>query len=325
VSFFTKLPAHRYGTDAFARFKGGMEFRLEDAKAFAWMSQLAYETDEPEKIIAILNLWGLQLADNGIVVKETKTELPLASTRCFVATGPNTTLVAFAGTDPLVLANWISDFDIHLRETGAADGFSTAADAVWPKLKPCIGRSVATRTDVFLTGHSLGAALAALVAYRINQERLADVKAVYTFGMPRPGDSAFAAAYNGRLGLRTYRLVHGDDSVPTVAPSCLGFRHVGRYLHCDRNSNFDSGMLAPDTVSDEPLFVKGVSKQFTRVLHKPGTTALSVVTRLKLAAALLAGIAPAGVRTDLGGIAIELLPERLRDHMPDRYITACSS
>jgi hypothetical protein len=27
--------------------------------------------------------------------------------------------------------------------------------------------------------------------------------------------------------------------------------------------------------------------------------------------------------TDPGGIVIELLPPRLRDHMPDRYISAC--
>jgi hypothetical protein len=33
-----------------------------------------------------------------------------------------------------------------------------------------------------------------------------------------------------------------------------------------------------------------------------------------------AGAGPAGVRTDVAGLVIELLPPRLRDHMPDRYI-----
>jgi hypothetical protein len=30
------------------------------------------------------------------------------------------------------------------------------------------------------------------------------------------------------------------------------------------------------------------------------------------------------MRTDPGGILIEMLPPRLRDHMPDRYIGACN-
>jgi triacylglycerol lipase len=323
MSFFTKLPTHRYDAAAFTGFNGDNEFRLENARAFAWLSQLAYETDEPNKISTILSMWGLRLADAGIIVEETKTELPLASTRCFVATGPNVTIIAFAGTDPVVLANWISDFDIHLRASGAADGFSTAAEVVWPKLKQIIDQSGSIQRNIFVTGHSLGAALAALIAYRIGEMPVAGVAGVYTFGMPRPGDSTFAVAYNARLGSRTYRLVHGDDLVPTVAPSHLGFRHVGRHLHCGRNGKFDSAALARDTASDEPLFIAGVSKQLNQVLDRPGAAGLSLVARFKLAAALVADVAPAEMRTDPAGIAIELLPPPLRDHMPDRYIAAC--
>jgi hypothetical protein len=41
------------------------------------------------------------------------------------------------------------------------------------------------------------------------QTSIADVNAVYNFGMPRPGNQAFADLYNQRLGSRTYRQVHG--------------------------------------------------------------------------------------------------------------------
>jgi hypothetical protein len=41
-----------------------------------------------------------------------------------------------------------------------------------------------------------------------------------------------------------------------------------------------------------------------------------------VAALLALGQGPPGARTDSGGIAIELLPPRLRDHMTDRYIGA---
>src|SRR2546425_182506 len=49
MSFLTKLPRERYSASAFDRFTGGREFDLGTAKALAWMSQLAYETDEPGK------------------------------------------------------------------------------------------------------------------------------------------------------------------------------------------------------------------------------------------------------------------------------------
>lgn len=51
---------------------------------------------------------------------------------------------------------------------------------------------------------------------------------------------------------------------------------------------------------------------------------LSIAARIKLAAALLTGMGPSNMRTDPGGILIEMLPPRLRDHMPDRYIGACN-
>ena len=56
--------------------------------------------------------------------------------------------------------------------------------------------------------------------------------------------------------------------------------------------------------------------------HGPLVAALSSLDQLKLAARLAIGRGPPGARTDWVGIAIELLPPRLRDHMTDRYIGA---
>src|SRR6202171_1075691 len=129
VSFLTKLPTDRYDKDAFKQFTGRTEFEIGNARAMAWMSQLAYETDEPEKIAKILQSFGLALVEGGVLVKESKTVLPMASTHCFVASHPMAVIVAFAGTDPLSLANWISDFDAHLEvTTGTAGGYEDAVD-----------------------------------------------------------------------------------------------------------------------------------------------------------------------------------------------------
>ncbi|HKA81401.1 MAG TPA: lipase family protein [Xanthobacteraceae bacterium] len=326
MSAFTQLPTDRYSRKAFEGFTVSTAFVPQNALALAWMSQLAYETDDPKKIADILAMWGLGLVQGGVVVEEVATVLPQASTHCIVAAGPKFAVVAIAGTDPVVLANWITNFDVHPGATGTTKGHQVAANSVWPRLKPLIAGAVPADGSIFVTGHSLGGALATVIADRISTEpSLAKVNAVYTFGMSRPGDATFAAAYNQRLGPCTYRLVHGEDLVPTVAPSFLGFRHVGRHLRCDRLGKFSSANLAPNTASDEPSFVKGVSKELTELVQGPLSGVLSFAARMKLAAALVAGVGPAGARTDLGGIAIELLPPRVRDHMPDRYIAACES
>jgi triacylglycerol lipase len=321
ISFLTKLPRERYSPDAFGRFvadNGG--FSLGTARAMAWMSQLAYETDEPNKIASIAATWSLKIPNDGIVSEEIITVLPKVSTQIVVGVRGTAAIIAFAGTDPIVLADWITNFDVGTTRSGAAKGFNVALEAVWSKLSGLLQGSLAGKT-IFVTGHSLGGALAVLAAQRI-EARKVNVRAVYTFGMPRVGDSNFAALYNQALGSRTYRLVHGDDVVPTVAPSELGFSHVGRYLRCARQSKFAADALASTTDSDDPKFVTGISGQLRELLNRPLSTVMSAAKRLKLAAALAFGFGPAALRKDAGGILIELLPPPLRDHMPDRYIAA---
>jgi hypothetical protein len=321
MSMFTKLPVQLYDGRAFDAFSLDRDFRLGTAKAMAWLSQLAYETDELKKIEDILAIWKLRLVDQ-VVSGEISTVLPMASTHAFVAAGRGATFIAFAGTDPVVLANWISDFDTRLTSTGAAEGYVKAASVVWDQLEEIVTKRPDAEKKLFVSGHSLGAALAAVTACRLAANALADVDAVYTFGMPRPGSGDFARDYNARLGTRTYRLVHGGDLVPTVAPSEMGFRHVGRYLHCARLGRFDERDLAADTLSDDPPFAAGVADEISAFLHAPFGAARVAAAQLQLAAEMALGKVPPGTRTDTGGIIIELLPPRIRDHMPDRYCGA---
>lgn len=328
MSFLTKLPRALYRADAFDGFTAERDFTLGNAKAMIWISQLAYETDEPDKIKDVLLSWGLQLANTGpdddaVVVREVKSVLPIASTHCFVASGRGATIVTFAGTDPVVLANWITDFDVHIDATGTAEGYQMAADAVFAQLQDLISAPRLAGNKLFVTGHSLGGALAALSAHQIVSNRIVEATAVYTFGMPRAGTQDFVdTQYNPRLGLCTYRLVQGDDLVPTVAPTELGLHHLGRYLRCERGAKFSAGALAADTASDHPQFVGGVAKELSGLLHGPLSGVLSHAQQLALAQSLALGRGPPGARTDPGGILIELLPPRLRDHIPDRYIGA---
>src|SRR5262249_15647096 len=268
MSMFTKLPTQFYDVTAFDGFSLDRDFRRGSAKAMAWLSQLSYETDEPKKIEDILRTWKLRIVDE-VVSAEVRTVLPMASTHAFVAAGRGATFITFAGTDPVVLANWISDFDTHMTSTGVAEGYATATSIVLDRIKEIATKRPNAEKKLFLCGHSLGGALAVVTALRLAATASTAVDSVYTFGIPRPGSGDFARDYNADLGMGTYRLVHGEDLVPTVAPSEMGFRHVGRYLHSARRGRFDEQDLVSSTLSDDPPFVKGVAGEIRAFLHPP--------------------------------------------------------
>jgi pimeloyl-ACP methyl ester carboxylesterase len=74
---------------------------------------------------------------------------------------------------------------------------------------------------LWLTGHSLGGALATLAAAHLGT---AAVQGLYTYGSPRVGNVAFVA----ELPRESHcRFVHRDDWVPTVPPEFTGYVHGG--------------------------------------------------------------------------------------------------
>lgn len=87
---------------------------------------------------------------------------------------------------------------------------------------------------LFITGHGLGAALAAVAAAVIfgdpdcaRWRKL--FRGVYTFGQPMVGDAVFAQQCEARFGKMTFRHVHGNDVVPRLPPRTMGpFRHFGQ-------------------------------------------------------------------------------------------------
>ncbi|OLL23924.1 Lipase [Neolecta irregularis DAH-3] len=78
--------------------------------------------------------------------------------------------------------------------------------------------------DVWVLGHSLGAAVAGLYAVDLKSEAGIQIKVV-TFGGPRIGNQAFAKFMND-LFLNDYlRITHLHDQVPRLPPSLLGYSH----------------------------------------------------------------------------------------------------
>src|ERR1700760_4157976 len=124
MSFLVELPEDQYTANVFARFEPRTGFTLANARAMAWSSQLAYETRLPEKIARVAQKMGLDAVN--CFQQPAKTTLPLSSTHGVVGIKGEATIIAFAGTDPLNLLNWLSDFYLGRSGEDAHQGFVDA-------------------------------------------------------------------------------------------------------------------------------------------------------------------------------------------------------
>ncbi len=135
-------------------------------------------------------------------------------TRGFLGVCDTHAVLAFRGTDPVTLPNWLTDVVVKLVECGEYDGrvhhgFSSVLRRTWSKVEAIL--EVARDKRLFLTGHSMGGALAVLAACRLAKLG-APPAAIYTFGAPRVGDASFCAGY----ALPTYRVVNRLDLIPEM-------------------------------------------------------------------------------------------------------------
>jgi predicted lipase len=149
--------------------------------------------------------------------------------------------IAFRGTPTYSPKEWRVNFECVMRKydqfgqagsmgLGVHEGFMGAYKCVAASINLWIWRSHSTRgtSRVFFTGHSLGAALATVAAFMAPPAFAPhwDVSFnLVTFGSPRVGDASFCAAVRGSIGA-CERLVHGEDMVPSLPLTYMGYEHV---------------------------------------------------------------------------------------------------
>lgn len=321
MSILTELPVGWYPDDAFAGFSDSPAFTPGTARALMWLAQLSYEDAGSDKAKAIAGKWGIEP-----VVPE---GAPARDLNAQIFRKGKSLLVVFQGTDPLRLAHWLIDLDARVKDNVHA-GFNRTVQTPWPPLAHAIEQELDRDPDraLVFTGHSLGAALAVLAA-DLSQARGHDVSTVYTFGMPRVGDAKFAAAYNARLGARTYRFVLGEDIVPRVPPKLARFdyRHVGHFLP-SADDRFPAGAFTtlPSTQDGEDWSnAPGAGKDTYRSLV--GAVQSDLLRKLADLAKLGLGSRSANPDDHAARVADFLLqhsPTPLRDHLPIRYCRALS-
>jgi hypothetical protein len=76
----------------------------------------------------------------------------------------------------------------------------------------------AADAQVFITGHSLGGALATLATLHIAAETKFQNPTLYSFASPRVGNKQFAESFIN-LNLKAFRIANSEDIIPTLPPA----------------------------------------------------------------------------------------------------------
>lgn len=200
-------------------------YHLENARRLAEASKIAYF---PSTMIQryLKRKWGM----------DSFRFLNALDTQAFVASNEEAIFIAFRGTEYANFQDWIVDLKVkRVRHPWGSvhTGFKEALDLVWDFVLEALEEFAAPHKTIWLTGHSLGGALATLATDRLLQ---ADIEphGLYTFGQPRVGNKTYAKKFNQLFRHRTFRFANNNDIVARLPPRLAGYSHIGRSFYFDR-------------------------------------------------------------------------------------------
>lgn len=216
-------------------------------------------------------------------------ESPETDTQGFIVNDNEKIIIAFRGTESGA-DTWYSNAGI-IQEVWTPEhpnikvhnGFNKAFNSVWDALKSRLDLALALTPKplpIWITGHSLGGALATLACAKLRlQQPKYNVAGVYTFGQPRVGnddfakalDDDFAKALNGDSKNHFFRVVDNNDPVPFLPTKLTrdvlelattpfqsiydidSYKHVGQEIYFATNGEmyFKKDISIPWTLADQ--------------------------------------------------------------------------
>jgi hypothetical protein len=171
------------------------------------------------------------------------------NTQVYVAENDQSIVVAFRGSEAPTTLDGLKDWlltnannylilpegqagtDFAAAGVGARfhRGFLEALEMVWEPLRAAVDQAQKTKErPLWITGHSLGGALALLSAWRFQRNFIA-VHEIITFGAPMIGNDAAAKAFEREFPGKIFRYVDLEDVVPHLPTVSLV---ANAYTHC---------------------------------------------------------------------------------------------
>jgi triacylglycerol lipase len=172
---------------------------------------------------------------------------------CLVVKDRNDLWFAFRGTEPSKINDVMADLNVIKGAAKAGgkvhSGFQQEVNDLWMDILAEIEHNdqLKVRKDVYMTGHSLGAAMATISATRYQPTEL------FTFGSPRVGGTKFIR----NIKCPHLRFMNNNDIVCRIPPAWLGFRHHGEMIY------FNAEGVKQDKPTWKDLF-KGILNSWKR-------------------------------------------------------------
>jgi triacylglycerol lipase len=211
----------------------------QNAEALAWASDVSYlpEAEAKEKFQAELGMEARLFS--------------VGNTQAYVATNDDHIVVAFRGTEAPTSLEGVKDWlltdavdllivpegrlgtDLAAAGVGARfhQGFVNAIAAIWEPVYEVVDQEMkAAERPLWITGHSLGGALALLAAW-LFLRRMIPVHQIYTFGGPMIGNQLAVTAFDREFAGKIFRYVNLPDPVPKLPTVSL---IANQYEHCQR-------------------------------------------------------------------------------------------
>jgi hypothetical protein len=263
-----------------------------DARAASLMSMISGWAYADEKLLfTMVNQTGLDIPVCQLTAVRNDAMLLVSNAFFLQSRCGRLGILCYRGTEPTNVINWLTDAsagaslfsdigDVH-------GGFYRNVQATWPAVLQTIADAMAGKTRMadgnpvggklqalYITGHSLGAAMAALAAAIVHTNpQLAPLQrilhGVYTFGQPMVGTPPFANRCHATFGQKVFRHIYDHDIVPRMPPITAGiYRHYGREF---RSTVSDGWRECPD---------RGPSQTYTALLSIPIGVAAWVARQL---------------------------------------------
>lgn len=205
------------------------DFCTNNLAVMAAFSELAYL--EPEQAIQTLNNYNIELIDQDIYISNEQTK-----TQLYIIADTENIIISFRGSSDAQDVKTSFKFKkIHWHEDQEIgqihQGFYQAVQSVWLEIEEKINAIYNGKQKLWLTGHSMGGALAQICACKLllkQQPLPVEFHQLYNFASPRVFSHKLTKQLDNIQQNQFFRILNQSDIISVSPPRFINYRHLGQ-------------------------------------------------------------------------------------------------